>query len=1115
MFNKKQFFTRRSEDFTFEATGQGPGTGSVRKNSNLKFGVSLAALAFCLLFFAFPTFAQNRTVTGTVTASDDGSTLPGVNVLVKGTTSGTTTDGNGKFSISVPGNDATLVFSFIGYTAEEVAVGARSVIDVGLVPDVQSLQEVVVTGYTTENRRDVTGAVATVKARDLVAVPSGNVEQQLQGRVPGVTVITNGQPGTTSVVRLRGFGAFGGNEPLYVVDGVPVGSTDFLNPDDIETTTVLKDAPSASIYGARAANGVIVYTTKKGYDGKMRVTYDGVFGVSTPGKVNNILNPQEQADWTWQAKRNTAQQLGYAPGSELYNNLFKTDQYGNDPAGPVLPDYLMVGNRFGVVGNINLDEERAKYNNDPRLGSVYLVMPADKNGTNWYDALTRPALLNRHTLGFSGGSERSKYYISLGMQNQQGVLIHQKFERYAMRLNSEHNLAKGVRFGQTLQGTYIRRQGLVGGNGGRGAAGEENNWLDAFRMPAIIPVYDAFGGYAGTQAKGFNNPRNPVAARDRSSDNGGFGYGLFGNFYVEVDPIKDLTLRSSIGGGLSSGFSNFYSLPSYENSENQSAYSYGENYNWGANWVFTNTARYNKKFGIHTIDLLGGIESLNTGFGRNIGGNGQSPFSRDPNYVTLTTTGNRVVNSGYNRGITFFSIFGQAKYIFNDKYIFTGVLRRDGASSFGPENRYGVFPAASAAWRISSEDFMSGVPFINDLKIRGGYGMMGNTSGLSSSNQFSLFAADLGSSFYDITGGNAAPEQGFFRNRIGNPAAKWETSITSNIGFDGSFFDGKLDVVFDVWRKDTRDLLYSLETAAVIGPQATDPAINIAKMRNEGIDIGVTTRGTRGADFNYEVTLSASFLNNEIVALAPGVEYFEPFTLRNITPIRNQVGRSISAFYGYDVVGLFQNQAEVDAAPTQDGKAVGRFRYRDINGDGAITVDDRTYLGSPVPKFNGGINIKLGYKNFEFETFLQTFLGVQNYNFSKWYNNFYPSFTGTAYSTAVKESFTFERGGNTVPIFEDASNFSTNTQSNSFYIESGNYARLTNLQLAYKLPESMMGRYGFSRARVYLQATNLFTISKYSGLDPGVAGNADTTLGIDVGNPPMPRGYNIGLNLTF
>jgi TonB-dependent SusC/RagA subfamily outer membrane receptor len=334
-----------------------------------------------------------------------------------------------------------LVFSSIGFSTEEITVGTQTTINLNMLPDIQSLSEIVVTGYSTEERREVTGAVATVKPEELTAIPSGNVEQQLAGRVGGVTVITNGQPGTSSIVRVRGFGSFGGNEPLYIVDGIPVGSTDFLQPDDIESTTVLKDAPSASIYGARAANGVIVYTTKKGKrDGKMRVTYDGVFGVTMPGKVENILNPQQQAEAVWLAKRNTGLQLGEDPD-------YTSDQYGSGPT-PVLPDYIMVGNQFGVVGNIDLEAERAKYNNDRGKGALYLVMPANKAGTNWYDEITRPALLNRHTLGFSGGTDKSTYYVSLGMQDQEGIIMHQRFQRYTFRVNSEHQVLIYLKIGE-------------------------------------------------------------------------------------------------------------------------------------------------------------------------------------------------------------------------------------------------------------------------------------------------------------------------------------------------------------------------------------------------------------------------------------------------------------------------------------------------------------------------------------------------------------------------------------------------------------------------------------------------------------------------------------------
>lgn len=1070
---------------------------------------SLMSLLFFLCGIVFA-FAQT-TVTGKVTSQEDGSTLPGVSVSVKGTTRGTTTDGNGRYSLSVDGSNAVLVFSFIGFKQQEVSIGNRTSVDLTLEPDLSALEEVVVTGYTTENRREVTGSVSTVKSRDLVAVPSGNVEQQFQGRVAGVTVITNGQPGTSSIVRVRGFGAFGGNEPLYIIDGVPVGNTNFVAPDDVAETTVLKDASAASIYGARAANGVIVITTKKGKrDGKMRVDYDGVVGVTVPGRVNNVLSPQEGAEWTWQAVRNTATRLGQQPE-------FAHPQFGTGSQ-PVLPDWLLVGNRTGVVGPINLEAERLLYNNDATKGPVYLVIPANKEGTNWWDAVTRVAPLNRHTLSFSGGNERSSYYLSFAIQNQKGILIEQDFKRYGLRFNSEHNIFKNFRIGQNIQATYLENRGLLGGSGGRGAARDENQILSAFRMPPIIPVYDAFGGYAGTQARGFNNPRNPVAERERGADNRFYTIFGFGNVYAELDVIKDLTLRSSFGGTVSNFYGFFYNRPQYENSENNSSFTYGETANSFFSWTWTNTANFKKKFGTHGIDVLAGMEALNTDFGRGLSGSGLNPAFTDLNFVNISNTqaAGRVVNSFQVRGVRFYSLFGQARYNFNDKYIVTGVIRRDGSSRFGSNSRYGIFPAVSAAWRISAEPFMKNIPFISDLKIRGGYGTMGNSNNVDPNNQFSLFAASLGGSSYDITGSNSGVLGGFYRSRIGNPNAKWETSVMSNIGFDGTFLNGKLDVVFDIWRKDTRDLLYTLPTAAVIGPVASDPAINIGEMRNQGIDIQIINRGRIVSDLNYEVTLNGAFLKNEIIAIAPDVPYFDAGGSRISGPvIRNQVGLPISSFFGYKVLGLFQNAEEVQNSPAQDGKAIGRFRFQDTNGDNRITADDRTYLGDPVPDFAGGINLRLTYKSFELETFLYTALGFQNYHNAKWFTDFYPSFTGAAQGVNVRNSFTFERGGNTVPIYENVSNFSTNTQSTSYYVEQGNYARLTNLQIAYNLPASLLSRYKIQRVRVYAQGTNLLTFSKYTGLDPGVGGNADTTFGIDVGNPPVTQGFNLGINLSF
>ncbi len=502
---------------------------------------SLSVFLMLLALTSAAAFAQ-RTVTGTVLDEYDVG-LPGVSILVKGTTTGTATDIDGKFSLNVPNDQSILVFSFIGYTTLEQPVGPRSVVDVKMKPDERTLSELVVTGYTIDSRRETTGAIATVNPKDLTVIPTGNVEQALQGRVSGLTIITNGQPGTSSIVRVRGFGAFGGNEPLYIVDGVPVGSTDFLNPDDIESTTVLKDAAAASIYGARAANGVIIYTTKRGSrNKKMRVDYNGMFGLTTPGVGLDMMNPQDFAKYTWVAEENQARVDGRAPA-------YSHPQFGSG-ATPVLPYYINVGGVSGVAGPFSpdrIEQERAKYNVEPSKGAIYqLVRAATGEGTDWFDAITRNAPLNRHSIGLNGGSETSRFFIGLGYQEQAGIVAVNNFKRYSFRANSEFDVTKNLRIGENFQATYRQVLGQQGGTGGRGIADDENDILSAFRMPSIIPVYDEFGGYAGTAAKGFNNPRNPVATRDGQRDNRNFNVNVFGNVYAEFHWV--LIMVTAISG---------------------------------------------------------------------------------------------------------------------------------------------------------------------------------------------------------------------------------------------------------------------------------------------------------------------------------------------------------------------------------------------------------------------------------------------------------------------------------------------------------------------------------------------------------------------------------------
>ena len=1051
-------------------------------------------------------FAQ-RQITGTV--SDDVGPLIGATVVIQGSTTGTVTDIDGTFSLEANTGDI-LEISYTGYSATTVTVGAENNLIITLEVGV-TVQEVVVTGYSVDTRRSTPGSVSTVNAKDLTVQPSGNVEQQLQGRVAGVTVITNGQPGTTSQVRIRGFGALGGNEPLYIVDGVPVGSTDFLSPDDIETTTVLKDATSASIYGARAAGGVIVYTTKQGKKGKqpLKVTYDGMFGVTTPGSAPPILNPQEQAEWTWAAIRNGAIQNGEDPD-------YDHPQYGTGQT-PVLPDYIKVGDQDGVIGTVDLAAEAANYNADPFAGPIYQVVRANKEGTDWYDAITRNALLNRHSLGFSGGTEKSRFFAGLGMQEQEGIINHQKFSRYTFRVNTEFDILPTLRFGENIQGTYRAARLLLGDGGGAGSSDDENVILDASRMSPLIPLEDEFGGYAGTRANGFNNPDNPVAQLDGAKNDRAFAAEVFGNIYLEFEPIEGLTFRTSYGGRYQNFNSRNYTRREYENQENNGSFGFSQNSSFNTSWVWTNTANYKQNFGIHAVDVLVGQEALNVGTGRGLSGSGIDPFSRSVDFVGLSTlSSTNPPQGGHSDGINFSSYFGRLNYTYNDRYIISAVVRRDGSSRFGAENRNGTFPAFSAAWRISSEDFMSGIDVIDDLKIRAGYGIMGNSNNVAPNNQFSLFGTSILNSSYDIGGTNNSAAGGFYRTRIGNPSAKWEKAITSNIGIDALLFNGKLDVGIEFWRKETEDLLFQVPITVQSGIFADAPSVNVGKMENRGIDLKIITKG-RVRDLGYEITLNGGFLSNEIVELSPGVESLpnNSSDYRGIVPVLNQVGQPLSAFYGYDVQGIFANQAEVDGAAAQEGAAPGRFRFRDINGDNVIDINDRTTLGDPVPDFTGGLTILLNYKNFDLEIYSFASIGNEIFNVSKVFTDFYPLFPGAAISARVKDSWTFEDPTGEIPIFETASNFSTNTQSNSFYVEDGSYFRLQNLTLGYNIPRNVVNGWNMSKLRVFASVNNLFTITGYSGLDPSVGGAADTNFGVDLGNYPITRSWTFGVNVGF
>jgi len=819
-----------------------------------------------------------------------------------------------------------------------------------------------------------------------------------------------------------------------------------------------------------------------------------------------MLNPQEMAEWTHVAYRNNAAANGTEP-------QYTHPQYGSN-ATPQIPDYLHANGANGVNGSVDLAAIQAAFDADP--DNVFLIKP-NLAGTNWYDAITRRAPINRHSIGFSGGTDNGQYYVSFGLQDQEGILLENEFQRYTFRTNTKWDLTPWLSVGQNLQFTRRTVKGQQGGQGGIGIADDESEVLSAYRMPTIIPVRDEFGSFASTKAAGFNNPRNPVRrlTLNNGSDEGFTNFG-FGNFFVEVKPVDGLTLKSSIGGQYNNYYFVNYGFRYLGDSEPQASNSFQEGSGHNLQWVWTNLATYKKQFGDHGVTVYGGVESLNTGAGRNIGGSGINPFSTDLDFQNLSTVQSPTVFSNSFSGVNFYSIFGKLDYNWKERYYVTGVLRRDGASRFGANSRFGVFPAVSAAWRVTSEDFMQGVSWLDDLKIRGGYGEMGNSNNVDPNNQYFLYNSNRGRTFYPIGGQNSGVDEGFAASRIGNPDAKWETSVTTNIGFDASFLNNRLEIILDWWKKDTRDLLFNIPLPGVAGNYASAPAVNIAEMSNRGLDFQIIYRGKFNSDTKFDITLNNAFLKNEIISMAEGIEFFDGGNYRGIAPIRNQVGYGLSQFFGYNVIGYFSSDADVNSSPAQAGAGVGRFKYEDVNGDGEITPDDRTFIGSPIPDYTGGATIGVDFKNFRFETFWYASVGNQIFNQSKWFTDFFGTFEGSAKGVRAKDSWTPELGDNAAaPIWESVSNLSTSGAANSWYVEDGSFLRLQRIGVSYDFENSLLDQMGLESFRVGVAANNLWTITNYSGLDPMVGGGADTNFGIDVGNYPVTPSFMLNVSIGF
>jgi len=1045
-------------------------------------------------------FAQEKTITGKVTGLGEGP-LPGVNVTVQGTTIGAITDLNGAYSIKVPGSAAVLTFSSIGYLTKQAVVGTQSVIDMVLQADVTALQEVVVTGYTTQRRRDLTGSIGTVEPAKLTALPTGNVSNSLQGRTSGVQVIGNGQPGETSKVRIRGFSSFENNDPLYVVDGVPTQDIASMNPNDVESISVLKDAGAASIYGSRASNGVILVTTKKGSKGT-KVNYTMSYGTQDPGSgPKNLCNTQEMADLQWLVYKNDATPV-------------------LTPAGVKVMDPL-----YGWIGNPT-----------PTL-------PSWAANTDWWKAFTSSAPIMTHDLSLSGGSDNSKFFAGIGVFKQDGIVIHTNQDKYTMRFNSEFSfLNDRVKIGENVTARYQTSLGVSNLQEGSPIQ------MGSYRSQPIVPVYwtgpdfqglghlFTAGDYGGTGiAGGLGNNTNVVANLTRAKDNKYWDMRVIGSTYIDVKILQGLNFKSLIGGTFDTGYGEGWTAISYENSENQATNGLRENAYFGSDWSWTNQLTFDKTFGQNKILAVAGYEATKYGIGRNMDASRGGYFTDDPNYRTLSNGSQiQTANSHFgsddnadNSPTTLLSQFARVDYSLRDKYILGATIRRDGSSRFGAANRYGIFPSFSAAWRISDEDFFKGITFLNDFKIRGSWGTMGNQLAVSPQNQFYSYGGSPSTTFYSINGATGTSVQGFTPTRIGNPDAKWETNTTLDLGFDAGILNSKFTFKFDWYNKKTTNLLFAPELPGTAG-RASAPYINIAAMSNKGEDAEVSYKDKWG-DLGFDGSIVFSAYKNNIDKIAEGVPFFDygGGTTRIAPCNRNQVGHPMSAFFGYKVLGLFQ-EAEFHPVtvlgvttlvqnadvPTQTGAAPGFFKFADTDGDGVITPADRQFIGNPNPKFTYGFNLAFTYKNFDLTAFLYGSQGADIFNWNKWWIDFWPSFQGQKSADLLNKSWTPTNTSATIPMASNTSNFSTNSEVNSFYIENGSFLRMKNLQLGYTIPESIMSKINVKSLRIYVQVVNFFTITKYSGLDPELGGD-DRAFGSDTGNYPLVKTYIFGLNLSF
>ena len=1005
--------------------------------------------------FSAPSLAETR-LSGRVTDEQNNESLPGVSIVAKGTNRGTTTDANGRYQLTVPDGTTILVFSFVGYTSKEVPITSQTTVDASLTPDNQTLNEVVVVGYGTVKKSDLTGSVSSVNAEQIKKTVNTSLDQALAGRAAGVQVTqSSGQPGGAVSIRIRGGNSVnGGNEPLYVIDGFPVYSDNSvsnsganrgpatnalasINPADIESMEILKDASATAIYGTRGANGVVIITTKRGKSGQNNIDFETYYGVQEPQRLIPLMNAKEYATMVNEARTND----GQAP-------YYTADQLAS----------------FG-------------------------------EGTNWQKEIFRTAPIQNYQLTFSGGNAKTRYAISTSYFGQQGTIIHSDFNRISTRINLDHSINDRFRIGNNLTVSRTKANIVVTDTDGGGNTGVV---LGALLFQPTLPVRNADGTYVNRSDLGEYG--NPVAYANDVTNISTTFRGL-GNVFAEYDILKDLTARVSFGADVLFNKGDFY-IPS-TNFYGLSTRGLGTSASvLNTTWLNENTLSYRRSFA--------NKNSLNAVVGFTMQGSRtesvRASSQNFPNDILgpFNLASGATINfpNTTNSSWGLLSYLGRINYNLADKYLFTVTGRADGSSRFGSGNKFAFFPSGAVAWRVANESFMAGQTVFNDLKLRASVGITGNQE----IGQFQSLAT-LSNATY-ILGETVAI--GYTPARFANPNLRWEKTTQFDAGLDMSFLKNRLNITLDAYYKRTNDLLLAVNVPWSSGFATS--LQNIGSAENKGLELAINSVNTPGA-FKWTTAFNIAFNRNRILDLGPITQFFtggDSGHLKITNPSLVSVGQPIGRFYGYIADGIFHSQEEVTSSAQKSAKP-GDRRYVDVNGDGVINASDRTYIGNAQPTFIGGLTNTFAYKGFELTVFLQYSYGNDIFNYNKIELELPAGIQNLRKDVVDRWSPTNPNGQYPRATTNRTIEFS------SQYIENGSYLRARNVSLAYQVPSAFLKRAKIRTARVYLSSQNLFTITNYTGYDPEVSryGQTNLNIGQDYGGYPLARTILLGLNLGF